>query len=819
VDGIQIAAGDFSLINPADIENISVLKDAVGASLYGSRGGNGVIVVSTKKGSTGKPNLDFEAFSGWSQFPEFRDFRLMNTNEKIDYELRRGGTSLETYSAQKIDSMRKINTNWEDLLTRTGRTYSLTGSASGGSEKTKYYTSANYFKQEGTLRNTEFDRITGRANISQEAGNFSFGITTTGAYSNYSNTAEIDQVISSPLNGLQWANPYEQEFVPGSYNAAGNLVAGGNNMVRPRITETGQPIPTTELFVNSNRNKQIRLIGTGNVEYRIPFVKGLSAKAVYGIDYNQDEASGFVFRETYSAGSNPRPASGSTANFRTSSFSRDYLRTQRITNTNSLNYDNNFGDHSIDIGAYYEYVQQKNSNSGNTVFLLASPLQNEAGATINGDLLPRIRAGAGEGRLQSYFGILTYGFKNRYFINANLRRDGSSRFGSEKRYATFGGVGLTWTVSDESFMEGLRGTVSNLKFRVSYGTVGNQEGITFYESQGIIGARTYNSAAGLIQSTLQNPELQWEERKKFNTGFDYSLFRNRISGSFDYYRENTENLFLPKELSRTTGFNVLTTNIGSVRNSGVEFALNGDVISGRDLRLTLNGNITYNKNQVTKLADKDSVISGFIIRTIGQPVNSFFLVDYAGVNQQNGEALYRKLDGSTTEDFSLQDRQISGTSDPNVFGGFGFNLGYKGISLSSQFTYMLGMRVYNNERANLENPDYYYDNINADLLKEWQKPNDVTNIPSPNSLFWYETTRFLENNSFVRLRNVTISYNLPKRISDMAKMRGMSVYVNGTNLWVGTKFRGRDPEFAGSSLTGAQYPALRTVQAGIRLNF
>lgn len=818
VDGIEISPNDFALLNPNDIENVSVLKDAVGASLYGSRGGNGVIVVTTRRGRAGAPNVDVEAYTGWSTFPEFRDFRLMNTNEKIDYELRRGGTSLENYTTAQIDSLRRINTDWEKLLTQTGRTYNLNGSVGGGTERSRYFTSVNYYKQEGTLRNTGFDRVTGRVNLSQEVGNFAFGINTTGTYSNYTNTAELNSSISSPLNGLQWANPYEQEFVPGRYNANANFVRGGTTLVRPRVTETFQPIPTTELFVNSNRIRQTRIVAVGNAEYRIPFIEGLSARVVYGLDYNNDERQGFVDRTTASAGSNPRPSTGPNANFRTSSFARDYDRNQRITNTNSLNYNNDFGDHTVDVGVYYEYVQRKNANSGSTVFLLASPFRNEAGATINADLLPRIRGGADERRLQSYFSTLTYGFRNRYFLNANIRRDGSSAFGREKRYATFGGVGVSWVVSDEAFMQGMKDVLSQLKFKASYGTVGF-ENVGAYESQGIIGGRIYSSAAGTFQQNIENPNLQWEARKKFNTGVDYSLFTNRINGSLEYYNETTENLFLLNELSRTTGFNTLTENVGSVRNTGVEFSANGDVVRGRALTFTLNGNITYNKNEVLTLAAEDTVISGFLIRTVGQPINTLYLVEYVGVNPDNGNAQYRKLDGTITETYNQIDRRSVGTSDPKVFGGFGFNLGYKGIALNTQFTYMLGSKVYNNERANLENPDYYYDNINADLLREWQKRGDITDIPSPTNTFWYETTRFLEDNSFLRLRNITLSYGLPKRLAGGAKVRGASIYVSGTNLWVNTKYRGRDPEFAGSSVTGAQYPALRTVQAGLRLNF
>jgi TonB-linked SusC/RagA family outer membrane protein len=819
VDGIQIAASDFAQLNPNDIENVSVLKDAVATSLYGSRGGNGVIVVSTKRGTNGKARLEVDVYTGWSQLPDFNGIRLMTTNEKIDYELRRGGTSLATYSPAKIDSLRNINTDWFKEITRTGRTTSVNASASGGSDKTKYFASVNYFTQEGTVRNTGFDRITGRFNLSQEAGNFSFGLNATGTASDFQNTSESNTAISSPLNAGLWTNPFEKPFAPGRYTPAGNFVAGGTALVRPRVSETFQPLPTTDLFFNNNKSNDLRTVLSGNAEYQIPFVKGLSVRTVYGIDYRQFNAQSFVDRRTASAGGNPRPASGQFANFRTSSFNRNFFNSSRITNTNSVNYSRSFADHTVDAGAYYETVDLKTDQNGRTVFLLESPFQNEAGATINADLIPRVTASGVESALQSYFGVLNYGFKNRYFLTGNIRRDGSSRFGFDKRFATFSGVGAAWVISDESFMDRTSNWLNLLKYKISYGTVGNQEGIGSYQAQGAVGARLYNSSQGSLVTELENRDLQWEERTKFNTGFEYGMFNNRLTGSIEFYNETTDKLFLPTELSRTTGFSNLTRNVGAVRNRGIELGTNYDIIRTKDLRVGINANFTYNKNEITKLAERDTIVSGIVARIVGKPINSLFLVEYAGVNPANGNALYRKLDGTTTETYDINDRKIVGNSDPTYFGGFGADVAYKGLSLNAQFSYFGGQKAYNNERNNIENPDYYVDNVNSTLLNEWQKPGDITNIPRPGNAFVANTTRFIENNSFIRLRALTLSYTMPTSIVQKAKMRNIMFYASGTNLLTFTKFVGRDPEFVGSVLTGSAYPAMRTVQVGLRLGF
>lgn len=837
VDGVRIASTDFALLNPNDIETFNILKDAASAGLYGSEGANGVIVITTKKGKAGKPRFELEGFMGWSSMPKFNDFRLMNTAEKIEYELRRNAllptafqSSMSFYSPAELDSLRKINTNWEDEITQTGKTYNISGAASGGTDKFKYYSSINYFKQEGTVRRTMFDRISARLNLSQDAGDFSFGLNLNGTYSGFSNTSEQNTSIATPLNGLQWANPYEQTFVRGRYLANGNFTTAGTtatDRTRPRVTETGQPIPTTDLYWNNNTANQIRILAGGNADYKIPFVKGLTARVVYGVDYRQYEDKRFIDRKTYSAGSNPRPTSGAFANFRTNSYARDFSYRQRITNTWSLLYSKKINNHSIDVTGNYETVDVSGSNSGNTTFSIITPFQNEAGATVNADLLPRVRGGGFAQSLQSYFATASYGYANKYFISANYRRDGSSAFGANKRNADFIGGSFSWIVSDESFFASLKNVFNNLKYKISYGTVGSSFVLGSYASQGtVVANRVYNSTAGSAVSVLANDDLQWEVRKKFNTGIEFTALKNKLIGSVDYYNETSEDLLSQKEISLTNGFASVNDNVASVRNSGIEFSFNYKVVNNRDFNFSVNANFTYNKNQILSLADgKDTLVSlvGGIpmARIVGQPMNQLFLVDYVGVNSANGAAQYRKLDGSLTETFSTADRKAQGTTDPRYFGGFGFNAEYKGFALNTQFSYMLGMNIYNNERNNLENPDYFYDNMNADLLtQEWQKAGDIAKIPSPENLYFSETTRFLENNSFLRLRSVMLSYSLPKKVIDRLKFSNVMVYVSGTNLFTSTKYRGRDPESATQIATqGAQYPALKTVQAGIRVNF
>lgn len=811
VDGMQISSGDFALLNPNDVENISILKDAVAASIYGSRGANGVIVVTTKKGSNNKTRIEVDSYLGYSRMPKFRDFKLMNSAQKREYEERRFDqlglgpityAEYDGYSAAEVDSIFSNDNDWEEILTRTSVTQSLNLSASGGNDKTKFFVSGNYFNQGGTFIGTEFDRYTGRLNLTHNVGNgLSFGVNSTFTFSNFTNTPEATTSIGAPLNALQWTNPFESPFQTGPDGLP----------FRPATTITGQPIGSTVVFYNTNHNKQMRGIGSVYGQYQLPWIKGLSAKVLFGMDYNQDDQDAYTDRRT---------SAGAT---RQGAYSQAFGWTRRFTNTNSINYGNTFGDHMIDAGVYYEFLDVKSSGFNYTGYGLTGALQNVAGITVapTATLLPGIGGSAAQARLESWFGNLTYGFKGRYFITGNVRQDASSRFGAANRKGIFGGAGVSWVVLDEPFMANLQNVFSSLKLKASYGTLGNQEGIGAYQSLETYGARTYNAVIGIGQTQLANPDLQWESRKKFNAGIEFGLFRNRINGEANFYRETTDNLFFPDPISLTTGFSSLTRNVGSVRNTGVEFSLSADVIATNSFRLNLFGNITYNKNEIVKLSSigGDSIenAAGDNIYVIGKPITSLYSVKYVGVDPTTGEAIYENPDGTTTNTFSAENRQIVGKSDAPLFGGFGLNADYKGLALGVTFNYFFGSKAINNERANLENPDYFVDNLNSDLINEWQKPGDVSNIPSALATFEYGTTRFIEDNSFIRLRNVSLSYTLPRSLVTKARLQGITAYVTGTNLWVSTKYRGRDPEFPMTTALGAQYPALKTVTAGIRV--
>ena len=798
LDGIQITAGDFSTLNPGDFETITVLKDAAATSAYGSRGANGVIVITSKKGRPGAIRLNYDVQYGYSTLPENK-LKLMNSNEKLDYELANGNPY--GWSAAEVDSLRKIDTNWEDVFFQKGKTAQHILNASGGSGKTTYFLSGSFFDQTGTVINTGLKRYTGRVNVESSAGDFGFGINSSFGYSTFSNTTENNTGIASPLNAIRWTNPYETP-----YDANGDYSA---------IT-SGQPNALQELLENSNLRQQYKGVGNIFLTYNAPFLEGLSFRTNWGGDFRINENSAYV---------DPTTAIGRASTGNRGSFGRGNAREFRYTGTTSVSYNRDFGtDHTFGISLFNEVVKSSARNFQFTGFGLGGPFENESGitpGTATNGFIPTVGGGGVDNALLSYFTDVRYGYKNRYFLSASARRDGSSRFGANRQYANFGSVGASWIVSDEPFMASLKNTVFNeLKFKVSYGSAGNQEGIGSFESRELYGRSFYNGVSGLVQTQLANPELQWERKTTFNTGIELSTLKGRLRAGAEYYNSVTSDLFLNRQLSRTTGYTNLTSNIGELQNSGVELSLDGDIINTKNFVWKANVSLTYNRNRIKKLVgDQKEIIGGLTINRVGEAINSLFVVPYAGVNPDNGNQQFLDKEGKITEVFSPDDRVIVGSFEAPYFGGFGSSLNFKGFEVSAFFSFVKGNKIFNNDRTNVEYSQYYFDNLAKDLIKEWRNPGDITDVPGFNSNYEVAHTRYVENGDFLRFRNATVSYSLPAQWSNAVKLKSARIFAQGQNLFTWHNFLGFDPEISTGSLSGAQYPALRTITFGLNVGF
>lgn len=803
LDGVPIDPASFNTLNPNDYEVVNILTDASATSIYGSRAANGVILLNSKKGKAGKTRFTYRTQYGVAERPANNKLKLMNTNQKIDYELMVGGSPLEELTSEEIEELRTINTDWRKVLFQNASYQTHEVSAQGGNEKTTFFFSGAYLRQEGTVKTTSLERFTSRLNLAHEADAFRFGVNSTFGFSKNKLTREGDTYIGSPLNAIRWANPYETP-----YDADGNYTE----------IRTGQPNPLQELLENKRQSNEIKVVGNIYAAYDLP-IQGLSVKTSFGMDFDQADQTVYNDRTT-NAGGQAVGGNGSLA--------RGYGYDVRFINTNSINYATTFAeDHTLSVGLYQETNFRQVRSFSFTGYGLTGNLKNEAGLTVSSTYLPALAGANTESGLSSFFGDVRYGFKDRYHLSVGVRRDGSSRFGSGNQYATFYSVGANWIISDENFFQSLSQTVNLLKLNVSYGTSGNQEGIGDFQSKELYSAAgvTYGGQAGILQSQLANPNLKWETQKMFDVSLEYGLFNDRVTGKFGFYHRLTEDLLFNSPLSLTTGYGSVVQNVGSLRNKGVEISVGADVIRAGGFTWNVNANFTYNKNEIVEIyGDLDELPQGYTTLEKGKPIGTNYMVEYAGVNPANGNPLYRKLDGSLTSEFSLSDVRTWGTRYAPRFGGFTNTFSYKGIELSVFFTWVHGNEIYNNDRTNVENPTYFVDQMAVSMTKAWKEPGDITDVPrvlpfegSPAPGYQTQTTRYLENGSFLRLRNVLLSYDFPSSLLSKVRLSNVRFFVQGQNLFTRTEFLGWDPEVASGTLTGAQYPALRTVTAGLNI--
>jgi TonB-linked SusC/RagA family outer membrane protein len=798
IDGVQVNAADFATINPGDIESYNVLKDASSTAIYGSRGANGVIVITTKKGVAGKTRVDYDFQYGFSELPKNKN-ALMNSADKLNYEVnydRPEGKNPFGWSQAEIDSLSKLNYNIKDILFRKGITSQHQLSASGGNEKTRFFLSGSIFDQQGIVLTTGLRRYTGRVNIENSFGNFKVGLNATMGYSRVRGTRENDQYIGSPLNAIRWFNPYIN-----LYDANGDY---------QEDFLQGQPNPLRELLMNSGNSDEIKGVGSAYIEFNVPWVKGLKARTLWGGDFTEDEGFQYLDRAT---------DQGGQSNGGNGQVDRNWAKVFRYTGTTSLGYQRSFGDHEINVSIFNEIIQSKSENFGFTGFGLVGPFKNEAGITpgspTNG-YIPVVNGGGSQNGLLSYFIDGLYGYNKKYYISASARRDGSSRLTKDQRYANFGSAGLSWIMSEENFLKGTRNWLNLLKYKISYGSVGSQ-GIGDFSSRELLSSTVYNGVGGLLLTNLQRP-LTWERKVMFNTGIEFTTFKGRLGGTIEYYNNITKDLFLDRQLSRTSGFQSITNNLGKLQNRGIEVSLNADIVRLKNFTWSIDANYSYNKNKLLDQNGLDQNVNGLFINKVGYPINSIYVVKYAGVDPATGDALYYKKDGKTTTNvYNPDDRVIIGPIDPPQFGGVSNTFNYKGIELSVLLTYAFGNFIYNNDRFNVEQAGYWFSNLDKAMLREWQQPGDITDIPSSFNEFHGETSRFVEKADYLRLRNVMLSYDLPKSLLDRLKIRSLRFFAQGQNLYVWHNFLGYDPEVVTGSLGGAQYPQLKTVTFGLHL--
>jgi TonB-linked SusC/RagA family outer membrane protein len=831
LDGVPIESGAFSTINPNDIETVDILKDASATAIYGSRGSNGVIVVNTKRGKAGSLKFGYSTQVGFSNRTTPR-FEVLNSQQRIQFEEEVGlennrtigpgwtlsaknpangnlSATQKSKNQQILDSLSNSNVNWTDIFFRTGSFQQHEVNASGGSDKVRFYTSANYYKQNGTALNSYLERYTFRNNLDFNSNRFSSSINTTIGYSNSSFiTNENTTSILNPFASVYYALPYEQPYVNGTLINSGNLASSPYT-----IYDYREGSDALERVQNSNnRSNQLKGTLSGKAGYQI--TNDLSASTLIGIDFRETNSSNYI---------NPNSYSGSTVtNGRKGSFGEGLTRNFQLVSTSALRFAKNINDkHNIDIQGIFELTKNSFKNFSYTGYGINPKLpETPAGITPGSatGFIPVLGGSRTRNLLASFILNGGYTYDNKYTLNASYRYDGTSTIPESNRWKGFYSFGANWNIKREDFLKDTE-FLSGLRLRGSYGLTASPFNANFAYISTYSNAR-YAGVTGVVPSSPGNADYDWEYTKQTDIGIDFELWKNRVRAIVDIYNKDVENLFINQSLSATAGFSSLQVNAGSLYNRGIEASLQVDVIKNNDFKLTLGANANYNKNKITDLGQVTEFISGTSIIRVGLPLGTHYLPEWAGVDPQTGNPQYYNLDGSitTTYDRTAQSAAKFGSYQPTFQGGFNASIDYKGIFLEAFFVFANNVTRFNNEDYFNENASFGTSNQSTLVLERWRKAGDITNVQRYGSTRQF-SSKDLQDASYLRFRNFTLGYRLPEGLLKKSGfIKGAVFTLQGQNLYTWTSWRGFDPE-DNNNIAAFEYPNARTYTFGINLNF
>lgn len=793
LDGVPIEASSFNAISPSDIESISVLKDASSTSIYGARAANGVVVITTKRGrDTGKAKVTLRGQWGFSQLAG-SNWNLMNTAERIQYEKEIGQDLGDDYYSKVKDT----DINWLDEVFDNAFTQNYDLSVSGATDRTNYFVSGGFMDQDGITFGSSFKRYTLRTNVENRAKDWlKVGTNTMLAYEEVEQAESGSYALYAPISAAQFMLPYWNP-----YNEDGTLASSGDD------SWEGSSVNPIEWMVNNPvKNKVYKIISSIYAE--VTPIEGLTVRSQFGVDYSHSTA----FYQSFPSyvGNNNSGTAGRA--------SGDDI-TLNITNT--VNY-------RFDIDRTHDFnfmVGQEGVNYHEESFSLYSEGQTNDGLTdiSSGTYVSSWSDATSEYGYLSFFARGEYNYLHRYYADFSVRADASSRFGEGNRWAGFWSVGLMWDFRQEEFMEKFD-WLSNAQLTFSTGTTGNSSISNYAHLALVSGGIDYMGNAGISPSQRGNESLTWEKVWTTNVGLRLG-FLNRVNFTAEFYNKLTTNMLMAVPDSYANGgYGYYWDNVGAMVNRGLELSFDAEVLRLKDFSWSIFANVSYNKNKLTELYNGvDSYVDSNVrTLTVGETINNFYLVRYAGVNPANGDALWYTKDGEITNEYSEDDRVlIEGKSYEAPWqGGFGTNVSWKGFSVSAQFSWMADRWLYNNDRYMSESNGLYttYNQSKRLLYDRWKQPGDVTDIPR-HGVTPQADTRFLEDASFLRLKNLMLSYTFPKdwmertRFFDSAR-----IFAQGQNLLTFTKFSGVDPEVS-SNIYRAQYPATRQFTFGVELNF
>lgn len=888
VDGVPYTAGT-SNINPDDVENITVLKDAASTALYGSRAANGVVMITTKKGKKGRNNIGFRGMYGvasrglaeYDRVDAFEYYPIMWEAYRNSLVYPATGTGISLDSANRVASGLTTRTGIKDLLAynpfnvagnaivgtdgklnpnasliypddldwttdlmRTGKRQDYTVNFNGGSDKADYYVSMGYLNEQGYTIKSDLKRYSARINVNVQPQTWiKTGLNIAGNYS-VSNTANDD-------GSTNFVNPffYSRNIGPIYPVYAHNMSTGdyvldqngqkiwdlGNFGTSAIGTANGIPNRPSGAFGGRHALAETSLnelmfrrsvVGIRNY-VDIMFLKNFKFTNNIALDLQNQNNSTFenpLVGDGAPGGRSRRQSGSSTA----------------FTASQLFSYGQKFGAHRVDalVGHESYNLQETDLNGFKQGQSLTGSTELPNFTTINS-----LTSNLDKYRVESFLSRVNYDYQNKYYVSGSIRRDGNSRFSSDARWGTFWSVGAGWNIHREDFMKSIN-WVDHLKLRSSYGVVGVADGIGYYAYQGLYGFANNANEPGIVQSqtSFYNPELTWETNNQFDIGVDFALFKNRISGFFEYYnRESADLLFaVPQPVS--SGALTVNQNTATMYNRGFELQLAGDIIRKRDFTWNMIVNISTVTNKITKMPESvPEFITGTKKYAVGQSIFDYWLRSYYGVDPTDGSALYWALNTTTTANRRLITNKNGGVDTlttsiangkfeyqggtiPDFYGSFTESFTYKGFTLSALFVFQVGGKTFDANYQGLMSAGTYGGAVHEDILKRWQKPGDITDVPRMDAGTQRLTdhngtsSRWLTDASFINIRSANLSYNLSRALASKLKVSNAQVFVAGENLAFFSKRKGMNNQQAFSGVTSNAYPPARVLTVGLTFN-
>lgn len=767
-------------LNPNDVESIQILKDASSAAIYGARGTNGVVLITTKQGKSGKTKISLNTSTGWSEATH--KLKWLNTAQYkelfTEADVNIYGISDMPWIEEQFENMSNgtdwrngaVDTNWQDLALVKGSVQDLTFSVSGGDAKTLFFISGGYNNTQGIVRGNSMDRYSYRGNLDHKVSDkFRVGLNTSLSKTNIARIGS-DNSFATPLQAVA-LSPLSPAYL--------------DDGVTPNNESTTYYNFLMQEYNGSWDVNIFRTLMNTYLEYKI--IPELSFKTELGYDNNNQTEEYFSGSLTESASTNGYADANA-------------IQSDKYNISNYFTYNKSFNENS-DLefvgGMSFEESSRKRQYVAGTGFPSDDLQTVESASEITAGLSSRTKY-----NFLSYFGRATFSYMDKYLLKGSLRYDGSSRFGAANRYGTFPAASAGWIISEEDFLKD-NSVINLLKLRGSFGVTGNA-GIGNFASLGLFEGSAYNQRSAITPIQLANQDLKWEKTNQFDAGIDFGFLNNRVSGEIDYFVKKTNDLLLNEPLPGTSGWSSLTRNVGSMTNKGFEFVLNTININTANLNWKTSLNLSTLDNKVTSLPGGDIVVGQNIVR-VGETISSFYIVEYAGVDPANGDALFYRntpnsngtLDKSTTNNYNEAQRVISGSPYPTFMAGMTNTLSYKNFDFSFTLQGEWGASMYNEAGKFQSGNMRYEDNQTIDQLDRWQNPGDITMVPQARL---YKTngqqssTRYLEKTDFIRLRNLSLGYTLPKELTQKWSVDRVRVCLTGVNLLTFTNYSGYDPE-------------------------